>query len=131
VILGLTVVGIPIVIWLAVRWLFVAQATMLEARRGRAALARSAQLVRRRWWHTALLAVIVAVVISTVGLVVGLVCLIVFTGLPMWALSAIVVLVDLLVMPYGALVITYLYGDALAATMVAAVEVVDAEPTLA
>jgi hypothetical protein len=131
VILGLTVIGLPISIWLAVRWLFVPQVTMLEGCRGRTALARSAKLVRRRWWHTALIALIVAAVINTVGLVVGLALLIAFTGLPLWALSAVVVLCDLLAMPYGALVITFCYGDALAAPADNTGTVADAEPTLA
>jgi hypothetical protein len=39
-----------------------------------------------------------------------------FTGLPLWALSVIVTLCDVLLMPYLALVMTYLYGDAVAST---------------
>jgi hypothetical protein len=57
--------------------------------------------------------------------------LVAFTGLPLWALSAVVVLCDLLAMPYGALVITFCYGDALAAPADNTVTVADAEPTLA
>jgi Vacuolar protein sorting-associated protein 62 len=129
-VLGLTVVGLPIAIWLFVRWQFIAQATMLEGLAGQRALARSAELVRGRWWHTALVTFIVAIVISSVGVVVGLVILIAFTGLPLWALSAIVAVCDLLVMPYGALVLTYLYGDALFSSTHDAVDDADAEPVL-
>ena len=115
VLLGLTVVGVPVAIWLFVRWQFMAQAAVLESRGGRAALARSGELVRRRWFHTALVAGVTLVIVNALGIVVGLVLLVVFTGLPLWALSAIVVLCDLLVLPFGALVMTYLYGDAVVA----------------
>ena len=40
--------------------------------------------------------------------------LVIFTGLPLWALSAVVVVCNLLAMPFGALVMTFLYGDAIA-----------------
>ena len=96
------------------------QAIVLEGHDGRAALARSGELTRRRWWHTALVTGVTVAIVNGLGIVVGLVLLIVFTGLPLWALSAIVALCNLLVMPFGALVMTYLYGDA-----------VDAEPEAA
>ena len=115
VVLAITVVGIPIAVWLVVRWQFLGQVTMLEGIAGRPARARSAALVRTRWWHTAVVTVIVLAIVHVVGIAVGLVLLIAFTGLPLWALTAIVVLCDLLIMPFGALVMTYLYGDALAA----------------
>jgi hypothetical protein len=131
VVLSLTVIGTPVAAWLFVRWQFLPQATMLERRGGRRALARSRELTRRRWWHTALVLLIVAVVIGSAGLIIGLILLIAFTGLPLWALSAIVVACDVVVMPYGALVMTYLYGDAVAASVdAAAVETVPA-PALA
>jgi hypothetical protein len=131
VVLGFTVVGIPIAVWLVVRWQFIGQVSMLEGIAGRPALARSAALVRRRWWHTAVATVIVLTIINVVGIAVGLVLLVAFTGLPLWALSVVVILCDLLVMPYGALVMTYLYGDALAATSEGARDDVATEPLLA
>ena len=73
-------------------------------RRTPRALRRSGELVRKRWWHTALVTLAVAALINVVGLIVGLLVLVVFTGLPIWALSVIVVLCNLLVMPFGALV---------------------------
>jgi hypothetical protein len=114
--LDLVVIGIPIAIWLFVRWQFLPQVTMLEGRDGLRTLARSGELVRGRWWHTALVTFVVTLVLGTVGIVVGLLLLVLFTGLPLWALSLIVTLCDVLLMPYLALVMTYLYGDALAAT---------------
>ncbi|HEY5424509.1 MAG TPA: hypothetical protein VIK05_13600, partial [Ilumatobacteraceae bacterium] len=113
-VLSLLVVGIPIAVWLFVRWQFTAQVVVLEGLGGRQALARSASLVRRRWFHTALVTLLALGAVGVVGMVVGLVLLIFFTGLPLWVLSAVIALVDVLVMPFAALVLTYLYGDAVA-----------------
>jgi len=113
-VLGLAVIGAPIAVWLFVRWQFTAQVVALEGAAGRGALADSARLVRKRWFHTALATLLVWALVAGVGMVVGLVLLILFTGLPVWVLSAVIALCDVLVMPYGALVMTYLYGDALA-----------------
>jgi hypothetical protein len=123
------VIGIPIAIWLFVRWQFLPQVTMLEGLGGRRALARSAALVRGRWFHTALVTFVVTLLIGSVGVVVGLLLLVIFTGLPLWALSLIVAACDVLVMPYLALVMTYLYGDAVASSMaVRAADAVEPAP---
>ena len=114
VLLGLTFFGIPVAIWLLVRWQFLAQVTMLEGVGGQRTLVRSAALVRRRWWHTALVAALVTVTVTGIGLVVGLLLLVLFTGLPLWSLSAIVTACEVLLLPFGALVMTLLYGDAVA-----------------
>ena len=119
--LSFFLIGIPIAVWLFVRWQLGAPVVMLEELGGWAALRRSAALVRKRWWHTAVVALAVVVVINTVGLIVGLLVLIVFTGLPVWALSVVVVVCNLLAMPFGALIMTFLYGDAIA-TVAAAPE---------
>jgi len=113
-VLSILVVGIPIAVWLFVRWQFTAQVVMLKGLGGRQALARSASLVKKRWFHTALVTVLALGAVGVVGMIVGLVLLILFTGLPLWVLSAVIALVDVLVMPYAALVLTYLYGDAVA-----------------
>jgi hypothetical protein len=50
--LTIVVIGIPLAIWLSVRWQFFGQATILDgAGSGQAALARSRQAVRGRWWQ--------------------------------------------------------------------------------
>jgi hypothetical protein len=115
VLVSLTVVGMPIAVWLLVRWQFLAQVVVLDGAGGRGALARSARLVRRRWWHTALVAAVTLSMVSAFGIAVGLVLLVLFTGLPLWALSVIVATCNIVAMPYGALVMTYLYGDAVSA----------------
>ncbi|MET0911289.1 MAG: Vps62-related protein, partial [Ilumatobacteraceae bacterium] len=115
VLVSFTVVGLPIAVWLFVRWLFLPQAVVLDHCGGRAALAHSARLVGRRWWHTALVAAVTLGIVSAFGLAVGLVLLVLFTGLPLWALSAIVATCNMLAMPYGAVVMTFLYGNAVSA----------------
>ncbi|HEY4609155.1 MAG TPA: Vps62-related protein [Ilumatobacteraceae bacterium] len=113
-VLAVIVIGVPIAVWLFVRWQFTPQVVLLEGEGGRRALARGDRLVRKRWLHTALATLLVWALMAGVGMVVGLVLLIFFTGLPLWVLSAVIALCDVLVMPYGALVLTYLYGDAVA-----------------
>lgn len=51
--LSATVVGVPVAIWLVVRWSFVEQVVMIEGTRGTEAPARSAQLVAGNWWRVA------------------------------------------------------------------------------
>jgi hypothetical protein len=51
VVLGLILLILP-GIWLYVAWPFAMPALLIEGRRGRAALGRSFQLVRGRWWRT-------------------------------------------------------------------------------
>jgi hypothetical protein len=48
--LGLTLLIVP-GLYLAVRWYFVTQAVVMDARRGLAALERSGELVRGSWWR--------------------------------------------------------------------------------
>jgi hypothetical protein len=87
---------------------------MLEGTGGGSALQRSSDLVRGRWWHTALFVTAVGVVLGGFGLVVGLLMLVLFTGLPLWSLAVLMTLTNVLVMPLGAIAVTLLYGDAAA-----------------
>lgn len=110
---SLTVVGAPLAAWLFVRWVFLPQAVVLEGCGARHALGRSGELVRGRWFHTALVTLTTLAVMSGLGIAVGLVLLVLFTGMPLWALSAIVAACGMLMLPFAALVMTYLYGDAI------------------
>ena len=112
--LQLTIVATPLALYLLVRWQFMAPAVVLEGLDGRAALARSGRLVRRRWWHTAIVVALVAAVVSGLGLAIGVLLLVVFTQLPLWSLSITVAAVNVLVLPLAAIVVSFLYGDAVA-----------------
>jgi hypothetical protein len=99
-------------LFFAVRYQYLAQVCVLEGRGGMDCLTRSAQLVRHRWWRSAVVGVAVYGLVAVAGIVVGLILLLLFTGLPLWALSLLVGLAQILVLPLGALVLTLSYGDA-------------------
>jgi hypothetical protein len=110
--LSLTVVAAPVAVWLTVRFAFLAQVTMLEGCRGRAALRRSGGLVRHRWVHTAVITGLVWVVVNVAAALVGLLLLVTFTGLPLWVVTLAGVMCQVLLTPLGAIALTLLYGDA-------------------
>jgi hypothetical protein len=58
--LQLTVVGIPLAVWLIVRWSLLAQVIALEDRAGFGALHRSAELVRGHWFRVAAFTLLIA-----------------------------------------------------------------------
>jgi hypothetical protein len=69
-------------------------------------------LVRGRWWHTAVMITLFNMLIALSGMVVGLLLLLIFSGIPFWAFSALVTLVYALIVPLAAVAQTLLYGDA-------------------
>ena len=72
VLLSITLIGVPIAIWLTVRWYFIPQATMLDGALGRNALVRSAESVQGRWWRVALTIVAMLTIAAVPGVIVGL-----------------------------------------------------------
>ena len=104
----------PVAAWLTVRLQFLPQVTMLEGASGRRTLARSGALVRGRWIHTAVVSGIVWAAVGGISLLVGLLLLVGFTGLPLWSISMAMVICQVALVPLGALVMTLLYGDAYA-----------------
>lgn len=107
-------VGAPWGVRQLVRYQFLAQAVMYEERDGRDALDRSSELVRGRWFHTAVIAGVLNAAIGLTALVVALVLLIVATNVPLWLFSILVSIVYVCVVPLAALAMTLLYGDAVA-----------------
>lgn len=83
VILGMVALIVP-GIWLLVRFYFGAQAVVIEGRRGRDALARSAELVKGHWWRVLgivlLLGIVTSIVASLAGLLLGLPGLVLDSG---------------------------------------------------
>jgi hypothetical protein len=110
--LFITVVGTPWAIRQIVRYQFMPHAVMLEDLDGKAALARSTDLVRGRWWHTGIFVALLNAVVIGVNLLVGVLLLVIFSGLPLAIFSALATLVYGLVVPVTALALTLLYGDA-------------------
>lgn len=109
-----SVVGAPWGIRQLVRYQFVAQTVMYEGRNGRDALARSSDLVRGRWLHTAAVAGSLNVAVAASALLVSLILLVVVSGLPLWLFSILVSLVYICIVPLAALALTLLFGDAVA-----------------
>ena len=72
--------------------------------------------MRHRWLHTAVVTLLVWAVVTVAGVAAGLLLLVLFTGLPLWAVTGIAMLVETTLMPAGAAAMTLLYGDARAAT---------------
>jgi hypothetical protein len=114
VLLSWTGIGLPVAAWLTVRFQFLGQIVMREDLTGSAARARAGELVRHRWWHTALVALIVWAGIHALGVLLGLILLVSFTSLPLWTITVIVLVAQVALTPLGAVALTLLYGDAAA-----------------
>jgi hypothetical protein len=109
-----SVVGIPFGIWFLVRYQFMAQVVVTEDRNGKDALARSSELVEGRWFHTAAIVASINFIVATSGVVVGLLLLVLVTGIPLWLFSGVTTLVLALIVPLAAVAQTLLFGDAVA-----------------
>ena len=109
-----TFVGAPWGVRQLVRYQFIAQAVMFDDRSGADALARSTEVTRGRWWHTAIVAVALNLFVGATALVVALLLLVLAAGIPLWIFSGLVSLVYALVVPLAAIAMTLLYGDAVA-----------------
>jgi hypothetical protein len=110
---ALTATGIllPVAIWLGIRWSLLAPVVELEDRSAVAALRRSAELVRRRWFRVASLVGVSAVVALAAGPLLGAL-LIFLTDAPLPLLNLVAGVVYGLAMPFVALVTAYVYFDA-------------------
>jgi hypothetical protein len=113
-VLLISFVGIPWAIRQLVRYQFAGQAVGVEGLGGRAALDRSSELVRGRWWHTALITAVLNGGAGAFAFVLALLLLVVASGIPLWIFSALVTLVYALAIPLAAISLTLLYGDAVA-----------------
>jgi hypothetical protein len=111
VLLSLTVVGLPLAIWLAVRAQLIAPAVVVDGLGGRRAIARSGRLVRGRWLFTAVVTFLIWAAVVLVGVVIGLVLLVLLTGVPLWVVTTLAGLVQLALLPAGGVAVTLLYGD--------------------
>jgi hypothetical protein len=109
-VLDLTVVGIPIAVWLVVRWSLLAQVVQLDEDAGSWPLRRSAAVVRGHWFRVALFTVIVAGVGLALGPFVGGLLLLA-TNATFNVVNLIAALVYTVAMPFVAIATTYLYFD--------------------
>jgi hypothetical protein len=102
---------IPVALWLAVRWCLLAPAVELEGTKGIAAVRRSSALVRGRWIRVASLVGVSAAVALVAGPLLG-VALIFTTSMPFVLLNIVAGVVYTLLLPFVALVTSYVYFDA-------------------
>jgi hypothetical protein len=109
VVLGLTVVLLPVAVFVLVRWSLLAVAAGVEGGGPIALLRRSARLARGHWWRTASI-VLVAAVALLLGPAVGVLVLL-FTGAAFDLVNLIAALVYVAALPFAAVVTTYLYFD--------------------
>ena len=100
----------PVAVWLAVRWVLLAQTVELEDRSALDGLRRSSELVRGRWLRVASLVGLGAVLALAVGPLIGAL-LILLTDAPLALLNVVAGVVYALTMPFVALMTTYVYFD--------------------
>jgi hypothetical protein len=110
VILDLSVVGIPVAIWLLVRWSLLAQVVVLEPGGAEAPLRRSAAFVSGRWWRVALFTLVVSGVGLFLGPFVGGLMLLATTA-SFNVVNLVASLIYTVTMPFVAIATTYLYFD--------------------
>jgi hypothetical protein len=111
-VLDLTIVGLPIAIWLTIRWSLLAQAVALDDASAPGSLVRSARLVRRHWWRTASLTLFVTGVALVLGPLVGALLLFA-TNASFDVVNLASDLVYVVSLPFAAIATTYLYFDLL------------------
>ena len=109
--LSATGIGLPIAVWLGVRWALAAQVVEVEGLRAVDALRRSGELVRGRWLKVASLVGIGTAVAIAAGPLLGAL-LILLTDAPLALLNIVAGIVYALTMPFVALVTAYVYFDA-------------------
>lgn len=115
VILMASIIGIPWGIRQLVRYQFIPQVIVHEEADARTSLQRSTDLVRGQWFHAAFATASIngMVFITVMGL--SLLLLVGVSSIPLWAFSALVTLLYMLVAPLAAIAMNLLYGDAVAA----------------
>ena len=110
-VLLITVVGIPVAVYLLVRWAFAVQADVIEELPTRRALRRSAELVRGRWWRNLGITATVNVIAALSGPIVGVVVLLTATSASLDAINVIGSVVYVFTIPLAAIAVTLLYFD--------------------
>jgi hypothetical protein len=118
-VLELTFVGIPIALWLIVRWSLLAQVLQLDDTEPRGPLRGSAALVRGNWWRTAVLTLVITGAGLLLGPLVGALLLL-GTSAAFNVINVVAGLVYAVTMPFVAITTTYLYFDLKTRSLLAA-----------
>jgi hypothetical protein len=110
VLLDLTVIGIPVSVWLLVRWSLLAQVVVLEEDLATGLLRRSASLVRGHWLKVATITVVTTGIGLLSGPLFGVILLFV-TSASFDIVNLAASLVYSVALPFAAIATTYLYYD--------------------
>ncbi len=110
VILSLLVIGLPVAIYLFIRWSFFPQACVLEDRPAKASLRRSAELVQERWWRTFGFTALVNILVALSGPLAGVVLLLI-TDRSLNFINVMGSLIYTATVPYAAIALTLYYFD--------------------
>jgi hypothetical protein len=110
IVLDLTIVLIPVALFLLVRWSLLGVVAGLEDDPQPGVLRRSAVLTRRHWWRTATVALGVTGAALLIGPLVGAIVL-VATSASFAFVNIIAALVNVAALPFAAVALTYLYYD--------------------
>jgi hypothetical protein len=110
VVIALTVVGIPLALWLGVRWLFVQDGMLLRGLGARDSLRWSGTIVRGHWWRTFGCATLLAAIAITAGPLVGI-AMIFFTSLPLSLVNVFGSIIFALAVPWLVIARFLLYLD--------------------
>lgn len=107
---SLTLVGLPLAIWLTIRWSLLAQAVALDDATATGSLRHSAGLVRGAWWRAASLTAFVTGIALLLGPLVGTLLLFA-TSASFDVVNVVSDVVYVVALPFAAIATTYLYFD--------------------
>jgi hypothetical protein len=113
-VLTIFVATIPVAVYYAISRAFVVQALVAEQCSGQQALRRSRQLVKGRWWRTAVPLVLVVGLGLAAGPIAGI-CLLLATDWAPTLINVVSSILFALAMPIAAAAVAYLYFDRTAA----------------
>ena len=116
VVLMASIIGIPWGVRQLVRYQFISQVIVHEQADAHTSLQRSTDLVRGRWFHTAIATAAIRGMVFATVMGISLLLLVGASSIPLWAFSALVSLLYILVAPLAAIAMNLLYGDAVAAS---------------
>lgn len=113
---AVTVIGIPVAIWLTIRWYFVEHAVVVDDRTHRDARQHSARLVKGRWFKT-LVRVLAITGIGGLAAPVLVAALLFFSDIPVVWANYVGLILHALILPLVAIALTLVYCDLRAGSM--------------
>jgi hypothetical protein len=110
ILLDLTIVLVPVALFLLVRWSLLGVVAGLEDDPQPGVLRRSVALTRRHWWRTAIIGLGVTGAALLIGPLVGIIVL-VATSASFAVVNLIAAIVNVAALPFASVAMTYLYYD--------------------